>query len=215
MSLRLIPMNRHKTLGPDDKPLLWYRRWQNMIRRCHYPSCSNYQHYGGKGVTVCDRWRLSADTFLDDMGEPVEGQVLILAKGSTQYSKQTCRWGSLKEVAALRRKRGAKHGSLRQRAAAAGISYSAVYRRVRSGWPVDLALSTPITERGKRLTLMFERVTYVARQTTRGPRINKESIRQRALASGLKPEVVYARLRLGWPLTRALKSESLQDGTSN
>lgn len=45
-----------------------YKIWQSMITRCTNPSRNNYHLYGGRGITVCDRWRNSYESFLEDMG---------------------------------------------------------------------------------------------------------------------------------------------------
>ena len=43
-----------------------YYTWRNMIRRCYDKNYSKYKWYGGKGVTVCDRW-LRLDFFIEDV----------------------------------------------------------------------------------------------------------------------------------------------------
>jgi hypothetical protein len=51
-----------------------YRCWESMIERCTNPGRNQYADYGGRGITVCDRWRQSFAAFLADMGEkPVGG----------------------------------------------------------------------------------------------------------------------------------------------
>lgn len=48
---------------------LLYRTWAVLIQRCTNPNTINWQHYGGRGITVCDRWRNSFDAFLADTGQ--------------------------------------------------------------------------------------------------------------------------------------------------
>src|ERR1019366_165842 len=45
-----------------------YRVWCGMIGRCLTPTAGGYKNYGGRGITVCERWRNSFAAFLDDMG---------------------------------------------------------------------------------------------------------------------------------------------------
>ena len=45
-----------------------YHAWHAMIARCHKPSHPNYQTYGARGITVCDRWRASFEVFLSNEG---------------------------------------------------------------------------------------------------------------------------------------------------
>src|SRR5574337_460855 len=45
-----------------------YRIWRGMICRCHNPARSCFQIYGGRGISVCERWRKSFLDFLVDIG---------------------------------------------------------------------------------------------------------------------------------------------------
>lgn len=53
----------------NRKPSPTYKTYQNMIGRCEYPTFGNYPRYGGRGITVCPRWREDFSNFLIDMGE--------------------------------------------------------------------------------------------------------------------------------------------------
>lgn len=48
-----------------------YRTWQNMIQRCSNPDNPSWTYYGGRGITVCERWRGANGfpNFLIDMGD--------------------------------------------------------------------------------------------------------------------------------------------------
>jgi len=47
--------------------------WYQMIQRCYNDQHKSYQYYGGRGVTVCDRWLHSFDDFLRDVGDRPDG----------------------------------------------------------------------------------------------------------------------------------------------
>jgi hypothetical protein len=49
---------------PCGRKTRLYRIWTNMIQRCHNPKNTYYENYGGRGITVCDRWRKSFELFL-------------------------------------------------------------------------------------------------------------------------------------------------------
>ena len=127
------------------------RKWGSMIARCYRQSHPAWRYYGGRGVTVCDRWRQSQATFEEDMGQAPEGYWLDRIDNNKGYEPGNCRWVTPKESAANRRPTGSPPdpNSLRQKAKAAGLSYMLVYHRVAGGWPLALALSTPPLKRGR------------------------------------------------------------------
>lgn len=52
--------------GPRRAPE--YVSWRNMLKRCLNPKDDAYDNYGGRGITVCERWRSSYEAFLKDVG---------------------------------------------------------------------------------------------------------------------------------------------------
>jgi hypothetical protein len=69
-----------------------YSSWSAMIRRCHRPSHSQYEQYGARGITVCDRWRNSYHAFLLDMGPRPEGHEIGRLDHSGNYEPGNCKW---------------------------------------------------------------------------------------------------------------------------
>ena len=84
-----------------------YRTWDSMIGRCTRPSNASYPRYGGKGITVCERWRVF-ENFLADMGDRPEGRTLDRIDPSGNYEPGNCRWLTPKEQLARRRPRQRK-----------------------------------------------------------------------------------------------------------
>ncbi len=73
--------------------------YRNMLQRCYNLNATNYPRYGGRGVTVCDRWRESYSNFREDMGERPEGLSLERKDNDKGYSPDNCRWATAKEQA--------------------------------------------------------------------------------------------------------------------
>jgi len=65
-----------------------------MIARCEDPDHPSYKHYGGRGLRVCARWRLSFRTFLMDMGPRPPGTSLDRINPDLGYSPANCRWAT-------------------------------------------------------------------------------------------------------------------------
>lgn len=75
-----------------------YTAWNMMKQRCYNPKYPHYSYYGGKGITVCERWVTSFENFLEDMGKrPTPLHSLDRKNGELNYCKENCRWATKKE----------------------------------------------------------------------------------------------------------------------
>lgn len=125
-----------------------YRIWSEMVRRCHNPSAAKYSYYGGRGVTVCDRWRYSFENFLSDMGQCEKGLTLERTDNDCGYSPANCRWATRLQQANNRRSNrvlefDGKRLTVAEWARLLRISSSVIYSRLARGKTVEESLVAP------------------------------------------------------------------------
>ena len=71
-----------------------YHSWTGMIGRCENPNRPNFSYYGGRGITVCARWRNSFEAFLEDMGERPAGTSIDRINNAGHYEPGNCQWAT-------------------------------------------------------------------------------------------------------------------------
>lgn len=90
-------MTTHGHRGPKPSPT--YNSWRAMIQRCHYPPHPFYPDYGGRGITVADRWRGPGafERFLADLGPRPEGCTLDRIDVDGPYEPGNVRWATKRQ----------------------------------------------------------------------------------------------------------------------
>lgn len=72
--------------------------WQNMINRCYKRSNNRFSDYGGRGITVNKKWRVSFVSFYEDMGKrPSLNHSIDRKNNDGNYNKRNCRWATRSE----------------------------------------------------------------------------------------------------------------------
>lgn len=134
-----------------------YKLWHGMKSRCQDKNNSAYHRYGGRGITVCKRWQKFMN-FLKDMGLPPDGHQLDRIDNNGAYSPENCRWATpLEQGQNQRTNRLITYDGQTKTVAAwareTGIHSTSITGRIKSGWPIEAALTVkPGTyKRGKFL----------------------------------------------------------------
>lgn len=124
-----------------------YKAWSNMINRCENQKVKHFKNYGGRGISVCNRWHDFAN-FLADMGECPNSFMIERLDNDGNYEPGNCRWATTTEQANNKRNsrwlvlKGEKK-TLAQWAQQSNLPYMKLFYRLRKGLTLQDALSMP------------------------------------------------------------------------
>lgn len=131
-----------------------YRSWLHMRNRCRLKTSPKYSSYGGRGITVCDKWFGSFESFLADMGlKPSPKHSLDRIDNDGNYEPDNCRWATSTEQSRNRRSSlvitaNGKTLTLIEWSERSGIKSATIRKRlVELGWPADEAVTVPVGSR--------------------------------------------------------------------
>lgn len=176
---------RYERHGGTKRPE--YRIWRAMLERCENKNNKSYKDYGDRGVTVCERWRESFASFLEDIGSRPDGHTIERIDVNVGYCKENCRWATRFDQA--RNKTNSRllaHGGITKCLSDWAMEKTSPVTRIKDridklGWTVDEAISTDRVD-GRILT-----VNGISQTTTAW-----------AKEMGFDRSIIKDRLRMGW-----------------
>lgn len=130
-----------------------YVIWNSMRQRCDSKTCKAYERYGGRGITVCERWKFGEngktgfECFLNDMGpRPSKRHSIDRTNNNGNYDPKNCRWATYKEQANNKRDNvlltfKGRTMTVTAWAELIGIKGATLEKRFILGWPVERALT--------------------------------------------------------------------------
>lgn len=129
-----------------------YQAWLGMRQRCNNPNSRFYSYYGGRGISVCERWSVF-ENFLADMGQPGPGESLDrYPDNNGNYEPTNCRWASRRAQQNNRRINrlvtlmGEEH-TIAEWARITGIHRNTITQRIDAGLPaVDVLSSAKLND---------------------------------------------------------------------
>ncbi|MBB5508179.1 hypothetical protein [Paraburkholderia atlantica] len=169
-----------------------------MMGRCLNPNDQAYDRYGGRGVTVCERWR-KFENFLGDMGERPPGTSLDRIDVNGNYEPGNCRWATRNQQALNTRANkfiefNGERLTHSEWCAKLGVKKTTFSRRVRKGWTIEKILTEPVARRNNRRDVVIEH---------NGMSL---TIPQWSRKTGIRLETLYQRYAKGWPPEQLLST---------
>ena len=136
---------------PNRRNSKEYALWYDLHRRCSNPMHYQFKHYGGRGIKVCARWE-TFDQFLADMGRCPPNMTLARVDLAKDYSPRNCLWAPKGQYPDARRQAqsyefNGETRTLTEWSQRYKISEITLRDRLYNGWPLHLALKTPVKKR--------------------------------------------------------------------
>lgn len=167
---------RFTTHGKSKSPI--YAVWNAMIQRCHSPDNVQYPDYGGRGITVCQEWRIF-ENFYKDVGDPpFKGAMLERVNNDLGYNPGNIIWATRTEQNNNTRKtvKFLYNGAMLQLgeiAKLSGVNINTLGNRVYTyGMTAQQAADTPVMTSQESGALAGSPVFTIERQRLDGVKVN-------------------------------------------
>jgi len=123
--------------------------WQAMKRRCLNTTSKSYPNYGGRGITVCERWLHDVAAFAADMGPRPYGYTIERIDNDGNYEPANCRWATRAEQLRNTRRNNyvtvnGTRMTIAEAAREVGVGRTTIEARLRKGWTEQAALGLSV-----------------------------------------------------------------------
>jgi len=169
--------------------------WRDMKSRCQNPKNTAFKNYGGRGISVCDRW-MNFDNFLSDMGPRPGNLTLDRIDNNKNYEPENVRWATRKQQNNNTRANrlveyNGKKQTVSQWSEELNISRATILDRLNNGHSVEYCFNTAVPPP--------KLIEYNGK---------KQIAAKWASELGLNENTLIFRLRRGWSIERALNTPS-------
>ena len=137
-----------------------YHSWSGMVSRCTNPNGPNWEQYGGRGIKVCERWKVFIN-FLEDMGPCPPGLTIERIDNDGDYVPGNCCWATRK--AQSRNRRGNRvftidgvTKTLNEWAVTYGVDRRLIAQRLKDGWRPEMRHHDPAAWYRKQTVSVYE-----------------------------------------------------------
>lgn len=125
-----------------------YKTWKRMISRCCNTGNKDYARYGGRGISVCARWRKSFVNFLADMGHAPPKLEIDRIDNDGDYTPKNCRWATrAQQIHNSSKCRNITHNgktmTVGEWTKLLGVHQNLLHKRLYRGWTIAETIDTP------------------------------------------------------------------------
>lgn len=126
-----------------------YRIWTGMMTRCTNPRSENYPHYGGRGITVCERWTKFENFYTDMIATYRDDLSIDRIDPNGNYEPDNVRWADTGQQSRNKRNSrliefNGRTQNLSDWATELGVRVGTLQERLRRGWSIERAFTTKI-----------------------------------------------------------------------
>lgn len=173
-----------------------YRIWQAMKDRCANENVEGYENYGGRGITVCERWLESFENFYEDMGKRPKNRSIDRENNELGYNKDNCRWATRQTQARNTRANTfiewkGESKTMAEWSEITGISYTTIRSRNRRGWSAEKIFTTKVEDGVRGKLIEYDGKTL--------------SVPEWAVETGINISTIKARIRKGYALSEVFE----------